>query len=132
MTQEDDTATKEFHKARSQRGYQKQIEGTEATAALIAFSDKEFGHIVKHAAKEDNFEPILAAAMLRLDQEQLSIQSLSLLLIHSGDLTLKHQILAVLQQRPEEATSVLVIAIDQEPSWEQLDYVEAGQVRATL
>ena len=127
LTQEDDTATKEFYKERSQRSYQKQIEGTEATAALVALSDKEFGHIVKHAAKEDNFEPILAAAMMRLEQEQLSIQSLSLLLIHSGDLTLQHRILAVLQQCPEDATSVLVLAIDQEPSWEQLDYVEAGQ-----
>ncbi|PZO60787.1 MAG: exoribonuclease II [Phormidesmis priestleyi] len=127
LTQEDDTETKEFYKERSQRSYQKQIEGTEATAALVALSDKEFGHIVKHAAKEDNFEPIQAAAMMRLEQEQLSIQSLSLMLIHSGDLTLQHRILAVLQQCPEDATSVLVLSIDQEPSWEQLDYVEAGQ-----
>ncbi|PZO11528.1 MAG: exoribonuclease II [Leptolyngbya foveolarum] len=127
LTQEDDTATKEFYKERSQRSYQNQLEGTEATAALAALSDKEFGHIVKHAAREENFEPIQAAAMLRLERDQLSVQSLSLLLIHSGDLALQHRILAALQQRPEDATSVLVLAIDQEPSWEQLDYVEAGQ-----
>ncbi len=127
LTQEDDTATKEFHKERSQRSYQKQIEGAEATAVLVALSDKEFSHIVKHATREDNFELIKAAAMLRLEQEQLSVQSLSLLLIHSGDSDLQHRILATLRQRPEDAASVLVLSIDQDPSWEQLDYVEAGQ-----
>lgn len=127
LTQEDEDATKAFHKQRSQRSYQNQLEGAEATAALAALSDKEFGNIVKHAAKENNFEPIQAAAMMRLEQAQLSVQSLYLLLIHSGDLALQHRILAALQQHPEDATSVLVLAIAQEPSWEQLDYVEAGQ-----
>ena len=127
LTQEDEEATKAFHKQRQQRSYQQQLKGSEATAALLALSDKEFGNIVKHAAKEDNFEPVYAAAMQRLKQEQLSVQSLYLLLIHSGESVLQRQILAALQQRPEDATSVLAMATDQEPSWEQLSYVEAAQ-----
>ena len=126
-SQEEEEATKAFHKQRRQQSYQDQLQGSEATTALVALSDKEFGNIVKHAAKENNFEPIQAAAMLRLEQEQLSVQSLYLLLIHSGDTALQHRILAALRQRPEDATSVLVLAIDQEPSWESLDYVEASQ-----
>ena len=127
VMQEEEEATKEFHKQRRQQSYQNQLEGAETTAALAALSDKEFGNIVKHAAKEHNFEPIRAAAMMRLEQNQLSIQSLYLLLIHSGDLALQQRILATLQQRPEDATSLLVLATDQEPDWEPLHYVEANQ-----
>ena len=54
-----------------------------------------------------------------------SVQSLYLLLIHSDDDTLRQCILATLQQRPEEATSLLSMATEQEPTWEQLDYAEA-------
>jgi len=125
--QQEAAATKAFYKERSQRDYQKQIEGEETTAALAALSEKEFSRIVKHAAKENNFEPIQSAAMKRLEQEQLSIQSMYLLLIHSKNLTIQSRILAALQQRPEDATSVLAIATTQEPDWELLDYVEESQ-----
>lgn len=125
LTQEEEAATKAFHKQRKQRSYQKQIQGSEATA-LAALSAKEFGHLVKHAAKEKNFEPIRAAAQQRLKQNELSVQSLYLLLIHSGDSALQRQLLAALEQSPDDATSVLVMATEQEPSWEQLDYVEAN------
>ena len=127
VNQEDEDATKDFYKERSQRSYQKQIEGADTAAALATLSEKEFSHIVKHAAKENNFEPIQAAAMLRLEQEQLSVQSMYLLLVHSEDLTVRRRILSVLQQRPEDATSLLTMAIAQEDSWERLDYVEESQ-----
>ena len=126
LSQEEEEKTKEFYKQRQQRSYQNRIQGSEA-AALAALSAKEFDHLVKHAAKENTFEPILAAAQLRLKQNQLSIQSLYLLLVHSGELTLQRQILTALEQRIEDATSVLVLATDQEPSWEQLTYVEASE-----
>ena len=125
--QQEEEATKAFYKERSQRDYQKQIEGEETTAALAALSEKEFSRIVKHAAKENNFEPIQSAAIKRLEQEQLSVQSMYLLLIHSKKLTIQSRILAALQQRPEDATSVLAIATTQEPDWELLDYVEESQ-----
>ena len=124
LTQQEEDATKEFYKQRDQRKYQNQLEGEAATATLAALSDKEFSRIVKHAVKENNFEPIQAAAIMRLEQDNLSVQSLYLLLIHSGDLALQQRILAALQQRPEDATSVLVMATEQAPSWEQLGYVE--------
>ncbi|MGB3671659.1 MAG: RNB domain-containing ribonuclease [Phormidesmis sp.] len=127
LTQEEEDATKEFYKQRDQQRYQKQLDGEEATATLASLSNKEFSRIVKHAVKENNFEPIQAAAMMRLEQDQLSVQSLYLVLIHSGDLALQHRILAALQKRPEDATSVLVMATEQEPDWEQPGYVEADQ-----
>jgi len=125
--QQEEEATKAFYKERSQRDYQKRIAGEETTAALAALSEKEFSRIVKHAAKENNFEPIQSAAMKRLEQAQLSVQSMYLLLIHSKTLTIQSRILAALQQRPEDATSVLAIATTQEPDWELLDYVEESQ-----
>lgn len=125
--QQEEAVTKEFYKQRDQQKYQKQLEGKAATAALAALSDKEFSNLVKHAAKENDFEPIQAAALLRLQQDQLSVQSLYLLLIHSGELALQRQILAALQHRPEDATSLLVMATDQEPDWDRLGYVEEGQ-----
>ncbi|MBE9063479.1 RNB domain-containing ribonuclease, partial [cf. Phormidesmis sp. LEGE 11477] len=126
LSQQEEAETKAFFKQRHQRSYQKQIQSSEATT-LAALSTKAFDNLVKHAAKENDFEPILAAAQLRLKQNQLSIQSLYLLLVHSGNLTLQRQILAALQQRIEDATSVLVMATDQEDSWEQLTYVEASE-----
>ena len=126
LSQQEEAETKAFFKQRHQRIYQKQLQSSEATT-LAALSAKAFDNLVKHAAKENNFEPILAAAQLRLKQNQLSIQSLYLLFIHSGDHTLQRQILAALQQRPEDATSVLVMTTDQEDSWEQLTYVEASE-----
>jgi ribonuclease R len=127
LTQAEEESTKAFYKQRDQRRYQNQLEGKAATAALASLSNKEFSHLVKHAVRENNFEPIQTAAMMRLEQDQLSVQCLYLLLIHSGDLALQQRILAALQQRPEDATSVLVMATEQEPSWEPLGYVEAGQ-----
>ena len=127
VAQQEEDATKEFYKQRDQRKYQRQLDGEEATATLASLSDKEFSRIVKHAAKENNFEPIQAAVMLRLEQDQLSVQSLYLLLIHSGELALQRHILAALEQRPEDATSVLAMAADQEPDWEPPGYVEADQ-----
>ena len=124
VSQQAEKSTKAFYKQRDQRRYQTQLEGAETTATLAALPNKEFDRLVKHAAKEDNLEPIQAAAMLRLEEEQLSVQSLHLLLVHSNDDTLRQCILAMLQQRPEAATSILVMATEQEPSWEQLDYVE--------
>ena len=126
LSQQEEEATKEFYKQRHQRSYQKQLQGSETTA-LAELSAKAFDKLVKHAAKENNIEPIRAAALLRLQQEQLSIQSQYLLLIHSGDLELQRQLLAALAQRPEDAASVLVMAANQEPTWEQLDYVEASE-----
>ncbi|MBE9064095.1 RNB domain-containing ribonuclease [cf. Phormidesmis sp. LEGE 11477] len=126
LSQQEEAETKAFFKQRHQRSYQKQIQSSEATT-LAALSTKAFDNLVKHAAKENNFEPILAAAQLRLKQNELSIQSLYLLLIHSKDLTLQRQILAALEQRLADATSVLVMATDQEDSWEQLTYVEASE-----
>ena len=126
LSQQEEAETKAFFKQRHQRSYQQQLQSSEATT-LAALSTKAFDNLVKHAAKESNFEPILAAAQLRLKQDQLSIQSLYLLLIHSGDLTLQRQILAALQQRIEDATSVLVMATDQEDDWEQLTYVDANE-----
>ena len=126
LSQQEEAETKAFFKQRHQRSHQQQLQGSEATA-LAALSAKAFDNLVKHAAKENNFEPILAAAQLRLKQDQLSIQSLYLLLIHSGDLDLQRQILAALEQRIEDATSVLVMATDQEPDWEQLTYVDASE-----
>ena len=126
LSQQEEEETKAFYKQRHQRSYQKQIQGSEA-ATLAALSAKAFDNLVKHAAKENNFEPILAAAQLRLKQNQLSIQSLYLLLVHSGDLNLQRQILAAIEQRLEDATSVLVMATDQESDWEQLTYVEASE-----
>ena len=127
LAQQQDDATKQFYKQRDQRKYQHQLEASAATATLASLSPKEFDNIVKHAAKENNFEPIQAAAMTRLEQNQLSVQSLYLLLIHSGDLTLQRLILSALQQCPEDATSLLVMATDQEADWERLDYIEEGQ-----
>ncbi|MEL6555910.1 MAG: RNB domain-containing ribonuclease [Cyanobacteria bacterium J06621_11] len=127
VTEQAEAATKAFYKQRHQRTYQKQLQAEDATASLVALSDKEFSHIVKHAAKAHNFEPIRAAAIQRLSAETLPIQSLALLLIHSGDLSLQQPILTALRQKPEDATSVLVLAVDQTPSWEQLEYVEASQ-----
>ena len=126
LSQQEEAETKAFFKQRHQRSYQKQIQSSEATT-LAALSTKAFDNLVKHAAKENNFEPILAAAQLRLKQNELSIQSLYLLLIHSKDLDLQRQILAALEQRLADATSVLVMATDQEDSWEQLTYVEASE-----
>ena len=126
LSQQEEAETKAFFKQRHQRSYQKQIQSSEATT-LAALSAKAFDNLVKHAAKENNFEPILAAAQLRLKQGELSIQSLYLLLVHSGDLTLQRQILATLQQHLADATSVLVLATDQEDSWEQLTYVDASE-----
>ena len=127
LNQQEEEATKAFFKERSQRDYQKQIKGTDTAAALAALSDKEFSNIVKHATKENNFEPIRAVAMQRLEEEKLPVQSLYHLLIHSGDAELQHRILAALQQHPEDATSLLTLAIAQEPTWEQMDYVEESQ-----
>ena len=127
LNQQEEEATKAFFKERSQRDYQKQIEGTDTAAALAALSDKEFSNIVKHATKENNFEPIRAVAMQRLEEEKLSVQSLYHLLIHSKDAELQRRILAALHQRPEDATSLLTLAISQEPTWEQVEYVEASQ-----
>ena len=126
LSQQEEAETKAFFKQRHERSYQKQIQSSEATT-LAALSTKAFDNLVKHAAKENNFEPILAAAQLRLKQNELSIQSLYLLLIHSDDPTLQRQILAALEQRLADATSVLVMATDQEDSWEQLTYVEASE-----
>ncbi|MEN8443688.1 MAG: RNB domain-containing ribonuclease, partial [Cyanobacteria bacterium J06555_13] len=126
LSQQEEDATKAFYKQRQQRSYQQQIQGSEPET-LAALSAKEFDRLVKHAAKENNFEPILAAALLRLNQNELSIQSLYLLFIHSGDIALQRQILAMLEHCLEDATSVLVLAADQEPTWEQLDYVEASE-----
>ena len=126
LSQQEEAETKAFFKQRHQRSYQKQIQSSEATT-LAALSTKAFDNLVKHAAKENNFEPILAAAQLRLKQNELSIQSLYLLLIHSGDLDLQRKILTALEQRIEDATSVLVMATDQEDSWEQLTYVDASE-----
>ena len=126
LSQQEEAETKAFFKQRHQRSYQKQIQSSEATT-LATLSAKAFDNLVKHAAKENIFEPILAAARLRLKQDQLSIQSLYLLLIYSGDLTLQRQILAALEQRIADATSVLVLSTDQEDSWEQLTYVDASE-----
>ena len=125
VSQQAEKATKDFYKQRDQRRYQAQLDGAETTATLAALPTKEFDRLIKHAAKENNLEPIQAAALLRLEEEQLSVQSLYLLLVHSDDKTLRQYILAALQQKPEEATSTLVIATDQEPAWEAIDYVEA-------
>ena len=129
LNQQEEEETKAFYKERSERAYQKQIEGkgTDTAATLAALSEKEFSRIVKHAAKEHNFEPIRAVAMQRLEEEKLSVQSLYLLLIHSGDAELQRRILAALAQQPEDATSLLTLAIAQEPTWEQMDYVEESQ-----
>ena len=127
LNQQEEEATKAFFKERSQRDYQKQIKGTDTAAALAALSDKEFSNIVKHATKENNFEPIRAVAMQRLEEEKLPVQSLYHLLIHSGDAELQRRILAALQQHPEDATSLLTLAISQEPTWEQVEYVEESQ-----
>ena len=123
--QQEEAQTKEFYKQRDQQKYQKQLDGKAATATLAALSNKEFSRIVKHAVKENNCEPIQAAVIQRLEQDQLSVQSQYLLLIHSGELALQRRILAALQLRPEDATSVLVMATAQEPDWESPDYVEA-------
>ena len=125
VSQQAEKSTKAFYKQRDQSRYQAQLEGAETTATLAALSSKEFDRIVKHAVKENNLEPIQAAALLRLEEEQLSVQSLYLLLVHSSDGTLRQCIIATLQQRPEEAASILAMATEQEPTWEQLDYVEA-------
>ena len=124
VSDQEEKETKAFYKQRRQRRYQNQLKGAAATDTLAALSAKEFSNIVKHAAKAHNFEPIKAAAIQRLAQAQLSVQSLYLLLIHSGDLDLQRQILAVLRAHPEDATSVLVLATEQEPEWQQLSYVE--------
>ena len=126
LTQEEEASTKAFHKQRRQRSYQKQLQGSEI-ADLAELSAKAFDKLVKHAAKENNIEPIRAAALLRLQQEQLSVQSQYLLLVHSGELELQRHLLAALAQRPEDAASVLVMAVGQEATWEQLDYVEASE-----
>ena len=126
VSQQEEESTKAFFKQRDERRYQAQLEGTETVATLAALPTKEFDRLVKHAVKQSNLEPIQAAAMLRLEQAQLSIQSLYLLLIHSHDDNLRQCILAALQQNPEEATSLLVMAIAQESTWDQLDYVATG------
>ena len=126
VSQQEEVETKAFYKQRDQRRYQAQLEGPAATATLAALPNKEFDRLVKHAAKEQTIAPIQAAALLRLEQEQLSVQAMYLLLVRSDDATLRQCILAALQQRPEEATSILVMAVEQEPTWEQLDYVEAA------
>ena len=65
--------------------------------------------------------------MQRLEEEKLSVQSLYHLLIHSKDEESQRRILSALHQRPEDATSLLTLAISQEPTWEQVEYVEASQ-----
>ena len=118
--------TKTFYKRRQKHRYQKQIQSAEA-ATLAALSTKEFDRLVKHAAKENSFEPILAAVQQRLQENELSIQSLYLLLIHSGDIYLQRQIITVLRQRSADATSLLMLAAEQEPEWTQPEYVEASE-----
>ena len=81
VIQEDEAANKAFHKQRQQRSYQKQIQGQEADT-LAALSDKEFGHLVKHAAKTKNFEPIRAAVQERLRAES-TIRPGTVLTAHS-------------------------------------------------
>jgi len=127
VSDQEEAETKAFYKQRHQRQYQQQLQSEAATDTLAGLSAKEFSRIVKHAAKEQNFEPIKAAVLQRLEQNQLSIQSLYLLLIHSGDPELQRQILAALSQHPADANSTLVLATDQEPEWQQLSYVESEQ-----
>ena len=127
VSDQEEAETKAFYKQRHQRRYQKQLQGPAATDTLAALTAKEFSNIVKHAAKEQNFKPIKAAARQRLEQNQLSVQSLYLLLIHSQDPDLQRQILAALRAHPEDATSVLVLATEREPEWQQLSYVETEQ-----
>ena len=123
ITLENENTARTFHKARKKQKYQTQLQNAEALQAL---SDKEFGNVLKHAAREDNFEPIRDAAIVRLEQGQLSIQDLYLLLIRSGDPTFQHRILEMLQAQPQTATSILAIAINQEQTWDNLDYVEGN------
>lgn len=127
LSEQQEAATKTFYKQRHQRHYQQQLQSAAATDTLAALSAKEFSNIVKHAAKEHTFEPITAAALLRLEQAQLSIQSMYLLLVHSQNPALQHKILAALKQHPENATSVLAIATEQETQWQQLSYIEVEQ-----
>ena len=122
----DDAATKESYKQGTRQKHQKQLQEG-GTTAFAALTNKEFCNIVNHAVKEDNVVPILAAARQRLEQGRLSVKSLYLLLIHSADLELQHHILAKLKQRPEDATSVLDLATQQEPDWEQLIHIEADE-----
>lgn len=122
----DDAATKKSYKQSTRQKHQKQLQKGETTA-FATLTNKEFCNIVNHAVKEDNVETIQAAAKQRLEQDRLSIKSLYLLLVHSADLALQQHILAKLKQRPEDATSVLDLATQQEPDWEQLTHVEADE-----
>ena len=118
---EDENTARAFHKSKKKQAYQTQLQDADALAAL---SDKAFGNVLKHAAREDNFEPIRGAALARLEQGRLAVQDLYWLLIRSGDPALQRRVLETLKGQPEDAASLLAMAINQEQSWEKLDYVE--------
>ena len=121
ITLEDENISRAFHKGRKKQAYQTQLQDVKSLETL---SDKEFGNVLKHAAREDNFEPIRDSAMARLDRGQLSVQDLYFLLIRSGDPVLQRRVFETLQAQPQDAASLLAMAINQEQDWDQLDYVE--------
>ena len=120
---EDENAARAFHKGRQQQEYQTQLQNAEA---LTALSDKAFGNVLKHAARENNFEPIRETALARLEQGRLAVQDLYWLLIRSGDPALQRRVLETLKGQPQNTASLLAMAINHEQSWEKLDYVEGA------
>ncbi len=121
---QDENEIREFHKARAQQQYSKQLLDNQA---LNNLPEKEFSNILKHAMSEVNFTPIRDAAIARLDQGQLTVQDLYLLLVQSEDQEIQFKVLDVLKNQVQDAPSIIAMAINQEGTWEDFDYVEGNQ-----
>ncbi|NJN23533.1 MAG: RNB domain-containing ribonuclease, partial [Acaryochloridaceae cyanobacterium RL_2_7] len=113
----------EHHRKRTQQQFSRQLLNPEALEAL---PEKEFTNVLKHSFRDNNFAPIRDTAIARLNQGKLAVQDLFLLLIR-GDDDIRQSVLGEIKEKPEDAPSIIAMGLNQEPTWEDFDYLEETQ-----
>ena len=116
-------ATHTYYRNKAKAELQQQLE---AEAGFAELAPKELSRLLKHA--EGELPPVLMAEVRsRLMQAQLQVLDLYLLLIKGQDSDLQHRVLDYLESNIQQATSLVALAVTQEETWSELNYVEQQQ-----
>ena len=82
-----------------------------------------FTNVLKHSSRDQNFAPIRETEIARLNEGMLVVQDLFLLLIQNGDKEIQQLVLDYLQGHVVDAPSIIAMGLNQEPTWDNFDYV---------
>jgi ribonuclease R len=124
VTRDNEEETSEYFKTEHQKVYQAQIQAPEEIEHL---SPKEFSRILKYACEKGELDPIVGEIETRVSKGTLAIQDLYVLLFHSGEADLQHQVYQYLKDRVQDAASIMSIAAVQQENWEGIKYEERNE-----